>query len=150
MFLSPSGPGQAEAPTSAYLVWVGLSGRTQWAPPCPRGILDLPSGQRERAWVLPHQPEAEFPPSLPRLSETGVFISWDLSYMKLSGVTVVTWRGLSGTQGWGKRTLSSFRGQGFFQTLCVGSGLSLVLGQTLPSCVSSPRGSQIELKLRTG
>ena len=69
--------------------------------------------------------------------------------MKLSGVTVVTCRGLSGTQGWGKRTLSSFRGQGFFQTLCVGSGLSLVLERTLPSCVSSPRGSQIELKLRT-
>lgn len=44
--------------------------------------------------------------------------------------TVVTWRDPSYTQGWEKRTLSSFQGQGLFQTLCVGIGLSLVLGRT--------------------
>lgn len=60
--------------------------------------------------------------------------------MKLSGVTVVTWRGLSCIQGWGKRALSSFQGQGFFQTLCVGIGLSLVLGRTLPLLCVIPWG----------
>lgn len=42
----------------------------------------------------------------------------------------MTWRGPSYTQGWEKRTRSSFQGQGLFQTLCVGTGLSLGLGWT--------------------
>lgn len=44
----------------------------------------------------------------------------------------MTWRGPAYTPGWEKRTLSSFRGQGLFQTLCVGIGLSLGLGWTWP------------------
>lgn len=44
----------------------------------------------------------------------------------------MTWRGPSYTQSWEERTLSSFQGQGLFQTLRVRIGLSLVLGWTWP------------------